>query len=165
MGVGAQARVGRDIRADGGFYKIGRSKDPEKRAADFSSLPFNIELLHTITTDDPGWLENAFHAMHAHCHAKGEWYKLTQEEVDLFLKTAGIQHKHLVGDVVPVQWGNDKPSRDGQAVIQARVAPALYDAIASLATANHRSKNSELVVALESHLKILGLMPDDKEQP
>ena len=44
-------------------------------------------------------------------------------------------------------------------VIQARVGQELFDALAALCSQTRRSKNTELVLALESHLKTAGLWP------
>ena len=51
------------------------------------------------------------------------------------------------------------PGRKEALVIQARVSRALFDALEALATQTRRTKNAELVLALESHLQAAGLWP------
>ena len=57
----------------------------------------------------------------------------------------------------PNRRGPGRPrGRKKTLVIQARVDQALHDVLAALALENHRSKNAELVVALEAHAKAAG---------
>lgn len=44
-------------------------------------------------------------------------------------------------------------------VIQATVEPALFDALDVLSHSTRRTKNAELVLAIEAHLKAAGLWP------
>ncbi len=98
------------FRADGGFYKIGQSESPQRRVADFAHLPFNVELVHKIATDDPGWLEGIFHKTHQHCRVQGEWFKLTAAEVELFVQSTACLRSNLLEKFVPPEpWVPPEP--------------------------------------------------------
>ncbi len=140
--------------ADGGLYKIGRSKDPGRRLDDFAGLPFNIKLLHTIATDDPSWLEHNFHDRHQHCRVTKEWFKLTAAEVELFVRSPECIRGNLVGEVVPPPWiqeevealeeevEEESPAQDGSITGQLRAAIR-----ASGQNATELSKQSGLVLS------------------
>lgn len=49
-------------------------------------------------------------------------------------------------------------------VVQARVSPQLYAALDQLSAQTRRTKNAELVLALEAHLKAAGLWPPKEEE-
>jgi hypothetical protein len=66
-----------------GAYKIGQSQDPEARLAQFN-LPFEPAIVAIVTTSRKGWLEPYMHAAFAHRRIRGEWFRLTHEEVVLF---------------------------------------------------------------------------------
>src|ERR1051326_7588510 len=65
--------------AEGGLYKIGQSRNPEKRLKRFSDVPFGLQLLHQIETDDCRWLERRLHDQFWESRVSGEW---TIEEAD-----------------------------------------------------------------------------------
>ena len=68
-----------------GHVKIGRtSKTPNERIEDLSSnLPVPIELLHAIKSHDTDKHEKEFHAYFAKSRVKGEWFKLTKEDIEI----------------------------------------------------------------------------------
>jgi DNA-binding XRE family transcriptional regulator len=70
------------FKADGGFYKIGMSKSPGTRLASFNALPFNIRLIHQIETDSRRRLEKILHATYAACRVAGEWFALSEADVE-----------------------------------------------------------------------------------
>jgi predicted HicB family RNase H-like nuclease len=58
------------------------------------------------------------------------------------------------------------PGRKESMVVQARVSPELHAALEKLAQQNRRTKNAELILALEKHLEEAGLwsgLDDAKE--
>lgn len=66
-----------------GYYKIGRSKSPIRRIADFRLvLPFNIEVVHLIQTNDCANLERVLHMHFASKRVRGEWFALTTDDLD-----------------------------------------------------------------------------------
>ncbi len=96
------------FRADGGFYKIGRSADPERRVEDFAGLPFNIQLVHTIATDEPVRLEAYFHQTHKRCRIHGEWFHLSDAEIELFLNSPEcLMGNALENSIPPKPWEPD----------------------------------------------------------
>ncbi|PED73034.1 hypothetical protein COL30_11835 [Bacillus pseudomycoides] len=76
------------LKADNGLIKIGKTKDLKQRLDHFTAkLPYKLELLHSIESDDYSSLEEYFHEMFANKRKRGEWFELTEEdmkEVKLF---------------------------------------------------------------------------------
>ncbi len=67
----------------GPHCEIGASKDPDLRLAQLSTKPpFDIELLHTIPTDDMYTLESKLHDRFADKRKNGEWFELAPEDVE-----------------------------------------------------------------------------------
>lgn len=66
-----------------GLYKIGLSKDVRARIKTLGvALPFEIEPIHTIKTDDMVTLEKELHAQFNEKRVRGEWFALTPEDVE-----------------------------------------------------------------------------------
>jgi hypothetical protein len=68
-------------------YKIGRSNDVARRRREIALLlPQDVEHVHIIETDDPEGIEHYWHERFkaAGRHLKGEWYRLTTEDVAAF---------------------------------------------------------------------------------
>lgn len=69
------------------FYKIGISKNPDKRLEHITPLmPYKTELIHTIATENMKELEAFLHEQLAHCRVNGEWFKLPDDELDVLMK-------------------------------------------------------------------------------
>jgi len=69
----------------GPHYKIGKTKDFAKRLDQISlQLPWPVEVIHKIETDDPDGIENYWHKRFSDKHSNGEWYKLSPKEVAVF---------------------------------------------------------------------------------
>ena len=70
------------IQSPTGYYKIGRTRNPDDRLATFSiKLPFEVEYKHLIKTDDMFTLEAELHRRYADCRVSGEWFQLSDEQV------------------------------------------------------------------------------------
>lgn len=69
------------FRADGGFFKIGKSIDPKVRLQDFSSLPFNIAIEYQVAVGDMTLIEGTLHKMYREKWVKGEWFTLSPEDL------------------------------------------------------------------------------------
>lgn len=60
--------------------KIGQSRSPASRLQTIRCHVPNVEVLGTIGTDDPIWLEKILHGAFAAKRAQGEWFDLGEEE-------------------------------------------------------------------------------------
>jgi hypothetical protein len=71
------------IKSSEGYYKIGKSKKPEDRMRLFGiKLPFRVDPVHLIHCQDMHAVETELHERYAHARADGEWFTLTDEEVE-----------------------------------------------------------------------------------
>lgn len=65
------------------FHKIGIATNPETRMSIMSSgTPHELELITTIETNDAKEVEKTLHQFFSMAHHRGEWYKLTQGDVN-----------------------------------------------------------------------------------
>lgn len=68
-------------------YKIGKSILVERRKNEISIvLPEDVELVHEIKTDDAYGIEAYWHKRFEDKNTKGEWFKLTKEDIQAFKK-------------------------------------------------------------------------------
>lgn len=68
----------------GPYYKIGASQDVTRRIKQLSTVPpFDLELIHTIQTDDMYGLEETLHEQFAGKRKNGEWFELTDQDVEI----------------------------------------------------------------------------------
>lgn len=68
------------------YFKIGKSRDFEARLRLFNlTLPFKVEVFHTIETNDCTTLESYFHKLFAAKRVNGEWFILSPDELN-FIK-------------------------------------------------------------------------------
>lgn len=66
-----------------GVWKIGRSSVPVKRISKLDVvLPYDLEVSALIETKDMYSLESRLHDMYASKRVKGEWFKLTTEDIE-----------------------------------------------------------------------------------
>ena len=69
----------------GPHHKIGCSKQPEDRVTELRlMLPPSSHLTHIIRTDDPHGVESYWHRRFADKRVRGEWFKLTRQDVAAF---------------------------------------------------------------------------------
>jgi hypothetical protein len=74
-----------------GAYKIGKSANPEHRRKTFKlQLPFEVEYVCVIKTDDMHTLERELHERYSHCRVNGEWFNLHPRDVDYIKSLAGV---------------------------------------------------------------------------
>ena len=65
------------------FYKIGATSNVKRRISEIStSIPFEISIITTITTDDMYKLEASLHDRFSEKRVNGEWFILEQSDVD-----------------------------------------------------------------------------------
>ncbi len=71
------------IKFPTGEYKIGRTTDPKHRLQNlYSSLPFKLEYAALIKTNNMAVLEKQLHERFWSKRIRGEWFKLSTEDVD-----------------------------------------------------------------------------------
>ncbi len=71
------------VQSPTGFYKIGRTSDPNNRMKTFSvKLPFEVSYVCVIETVDMKALEASLHEQFAGKRASGEWFALDAEDVE-----------------------------------------------------------------------------------
>lgn len=71
------------VQSPTGAYKIGKAKDPSNRQKTFDvKLPFEVEFIALIQSDDMRKLEAELHAQFADKRVNGEWFNLTPEDVE-----------------------------------------------------------------------------------
>ena len=63
------------------WYKIGMSRDANKRIKGLR-LPFKVTMLHSFPSDDVAQVEQYLHEKFADKRLHGEWFALTQEDVN-----------------------------------------------------------------------------------
>jgi hypothetical protein len=64
------------------YYKIGKSKNPDVRFGGMITLPIDIIIIHSISTNYMERLEKELHTQHKDKRGKGEWFKLTEVDID-----------------------------------------------------------------------------------
>jgi hypothetical protein len=71
----------------GDEYKIGTSNNVERRFRELKTqMPYEGEILHTITTGDPEGIEAYWHNYYKEKRLKGEWFNLSQADIRYFKK-------------------------------------------------------------------------------
>lgn len=75
----------------GPHYKIGLSQNIDKRIEQLSvTPPFDVELIHTIETDDMYNLESFLHDRFSEKRKNGEWFELDKADIE-YIKGLGAQ--------------------------------------------------------------------------
>jgi hypothetical protein len=65
------------------FYKIGHTNSLDRRIKQISpKLPFPLDLVHWIETDDRYFVESFFHEKFAEKRKEGEWFELDVDDID-----------------------------------------------------------------------------------
>jgi hypothetical protein len=69
----------------GRYYKIGKTKDTVRRGSEIRiQLPENVNLIHSIKTDDPSGIESYWHNRFESKRMNGEWFNLNPSDVNAF---------------------------------------------------------------------------------
>ncbi|GAB5505926.1 MAG: hypothetical protein Rhirs2KO_10890 [Rhizobiaceae bacterium] len=79
------------MQKHGPDYKIGYTTSLNKRGRQIQlELPREVELVHSILTDDPSGVEAYWHRRFAERRTRGEWFKLTRADVSAFKRWSKI---------------------------------------------------------------------------
>ncbi|MBB5571763.1 MULTISPECIES: GIY-YIG nuclease family protein [Rhizobium] len=79
------------MQRHGTDYKIGYTTSLNKRGRQIQiELPQEIELIHSILTDDPTGVEAYWHKRFAAKRTRGEWFRLTKADVTAFKRWSKI---------------------------------------------------------------------------
>lgn len=79
------------MQRHGSDFKIGFTSSLNKRGRQIQiELPQEIELVHSILTDDPAGVEAYWHKRFATKRTRGEWFKLTKNDVAAFKRWSKI---------------------------------------------------------------------------
>ena len=77
------------LLSGGGYYKIGQTRDIRSRSRALGmQLPFEVDLVHVIETNEPLVLERRLHEEFNHKRVRGEWFELSAEDVK-YIKSIG----------------------------------------------------------------------------
>ena len=78
------------IASDTGYYKIGRTNNPENRLATFAvKLPFHVEYECLIACPDMRALERSLHRKFEHKRVNGEWFALDADDIAIIKSLGG----------------------------------------------------------------------------
>lgn len=87
------------IRNEGGLYKIGKSKQIERRIKRFDvKLPFEVEAVVLIETFDPAAEEKLWHTRFANKRVSGEWFALDDADV-AWMKQSDLRYTQAPAEV------------------------------------------------------------------
>lgn len=77
------------IQSPTSAYKIGKTVNPDNRIKTFKTkLPFEVEYVCLIQTDDMNALERNLHGLFADKRINGEWFALSAEDVEYIKRMA-----------------------------------------------------------------------------
>ena len=69
----------------GKYYKIGKTNDTVRRGSELRiQLPENLNLVHSIKTDDPSGIETYWHRRFENKRMNGEWFDLNSADIKAF---------------------------------------------------------------------------------
>lgn len=93
-----------------GCHKIGKTNNPERRVCELGAmLPIALQVVHLIATEAMDWLESYLHVAFAHCRVRGEWFRLSDAELDQLRRiTEASSVKDLPAELVSLHAQNFK---------------------------------------------------------
>jgi hypothetical protein len=78
------------LKAENGLYKIGKSKNPGSRINSIrTSSPVKLEVYKVFLSSEYNRQEKHLHRMFANLRELGEWFRLTDEELETINETQG----------------------------------------------------------------------------
>ncbi len=101
-GIPVAARGFVYLLKSGPYYKIGKTRYFESRFDKIKlQLPFPVEVIHKIETEDPDGIETYWHRRFDEKRKNGEWFELSVEDVAIFLWRERMQTSEHVVRIIP----------------------------------------------------------------
>lgn len=144
------------FRADTGVYKIGSSKDPSARLQSLGTMPFGLELLHQMPSNDPHWVERMLHKRFGPKRVRGEWFALDEREVAAIIATARCDRP---GWVRRARVKRRRLPKADLSYAMARLSADVHGQLKILAERNNRPLTRELRALIIQHLEENDLWP------
>lgn len=80
------------LESDQNIYKIGYTKNPDRRAATFGlQLPFSVRVKHLIPTNHMRIAEKQLHDKYSKYRVNGEWFRLNDSHVEEIMELKFIK--------------------------------------------------------------------------
>ena len=121
------------------------------------TLPFAVELVHQVATNDAAWLEHGMHRRFAKRHVRGEWYALTTADVTRIVAVVRCDRPQLLRRPkarkrrkrIP---GRDKPPKE---VLYVEMEALLKRRLIRLAELPHRNRKitAEAIMAIRRYVE------------
>ena len=87
------------LEAEGGVYKIGKAKNIDNRLAQITPrLPFSVEVIHWIESEDYTRAEQFMHSKFAARREQGEWFRLNKGDVAYIKAIETISAKGVLNE-------------------------------------------------------------------
>lgn len=93
------------LKADFGVYKIGRTKDLERRLRDFRIFPKEFELVHSIACEDEVKVEKELHERYKDKKVRNEWFELTDSDIEDLKKINYVQAEQSDYEIIRLSKG------------------------------------------------------------
>ena len=78
------------LRCETGLHKIGRTNCVDRRLTQLGiQIPYAVELIHHFPADNMFAAESFIHKRLQHARTKGEWFRLSSEEIDWLMGIKG----------------------------------------------------------------------------
>jgi predicted DNA-binding protein len=149
------------IRAENGLYKIGHARDPQVRLQNLDTGPLALELIHQVASNDPVWLEREMHKRFRRQRVRGEWFALSERQVEFICAVERCDRPQLLRRPKPCkrQKASTKPYK------MVRVPLELYERLRRVAKKQRRPVSWEIKIALENHVEKNGEPAPQEDQP
>lgn len=135
----------------GDLHKIGQSANPEAR---LEQVARGGLIVHLIESANPRSVERMLHWRFNAARVRGEWFRLAESEVR---DVCRVLRADAATDL-PEGLQAERPLPTTVA-FQFRCPGPLHRALALLVTDTRRTKNTELILAVEAYLASLGKWP------
>lgn len=102
-------------KSDNGLYKIGTSKNSDRRMRDLRVAPVGITIEHVIYTDDGLRLERYLHNLYSSKRVRGEWFELDASDVKTIKSASKVMYSATNGrlSILPADHERTRPPGKG----------------------------------------------------